>query len=98
MEQANNSATSATPIAPRGTVAPAFVRGMLAGALHDGHDAAALLAAVGIDPDCLGDDSARVPLAEYAALYNHLNAVLDDEAFALFSSPMRSGSEAKLKK
>ena len=91
MEQANNSATSATPIAPRGTVAPAFVRGMLAGALHDGHDAAALLAAVGIDPACLADDGARVPLADYAALYTHLNAVLDDEAFALFSSPMRSG-------
>ena len=91
MEQANNSATSATPATPRGTVAPAFVRGMLAGALHDGHDAAALLAAVGIDPACLADDGARVPLADYAALYNHLNAVLDDEAFALFSSPMRSG-------
>ena len=85
-----NSAISAK-FSPKGTVAPAFVRGMLAGALHDGHDAAALLAAVGIDPACLADDGARVPLADYAALYNHLNAVLDDEAFALFSSPMRSG-------
>ncbi len=91
MGQANNSAISDTPAAPRGTVAPAFVRGMLAGALHDGHDGAALLAAVGIAPACLADDAARVPLADYAALYNHLNAVLDDEAFALFSSPMRSG-------
>ena len=91
MDQAKNSAIPATPPAPRGTVAPAFVRGMLAGALHDGHDAAALLAAVDIDPACLGDDTARVPLADYAALYNHLNDLLDDEAFALFSSPMRSG-------
>jgi len=84
-----NSAISAT--SSKGTVAPAFVRGMLAGALHDGHDGHALLAAVGIDPACLGDDLARVPLADYAALYNHLNAILDDEAFALFSGPMRPG-------
>ena len=71
MDQAKNSAIPATPPAPRGTVAPAFVRGMLAGALHDGHDAAALLAAVDIDPACLGDDTARVPLADYAALFDH---------------------------
>lgn len=75
----------------RGTVAPAFVRGMLAGAVHHGHDPAALLAAVGIAPDCLTDERARVPLAGYAALYNHVNAVLDDEAFGLFPTPMRVG-------
>lgn len=88
---ATATSPSAKPLSPRGTVAPAFVRGMLAGALHDGHDAGALLAAVGIDAACLVDDGARVPLADYAALYNHLNAVLDDEAFALLSSPMRAG-------
>ncbi|MDQ5902420.1 MAG: hypothetical protein QG672_3 [Pseudomonadota bacterium] len=82
---------AATPSSPRGTVAPAFVRGMLAGARHDGHDPAHLLAGVGIPPDCLDNDAARVPLADYAALYNHLNAILDDEAFGLFSSPMRVG-------
>ena len=85
-----NSAISATS-SHKGTVAPAFVRGMLAGALHDGHEPAPLLAAVGIPPDCLAGDAARVPLADYAALYNHLNAVLGDEAFALFSGPMRPG-------
>lgn len=90
---APDNAISATPtsVGTRGTVAPAFVRGMLAGALHNGHDAATLLAAVGIAPDCLNDDGARVPLAAYAALYNHLNSVLDDEAFGLFQTPMRAG-------
>jgi len=85
----HRSAFPATPV--KGTVAAAFVRGMLAGAVRSGHDAATLLAAVGIAPDCLVDDRARVPLAAYAALYNHVNALLDDEAFGLFSAPMRVG-------
>lgn len=91
MAQAENSAISATPSGTRGTVAPAFVRGMLAGAVQQGHAATALLAAAGITPDCLSDDEARVPLANYAALYNHINAALDDEAFGLFPEPMRVG-------
>lgn len=64
---------------------------MLAGARHSGHDPISLLGGVGIPPDCLDNDAARVPLADYAALYNHLNATLDDEAFGLFGSPMRVG-------
>lgn len=86
-----NIAKPATTPGARGTVAPAFVRGMLAGAIHQGYDAITLLATTGIPADCLGDDSARVPLAEYAALYNHINTVLDDEAFGLFVAPMRVG-------
>ena len=65
---------------------------MTAGARRAGHDPAGLLAAVGIPPACLADDTARVLLADYAALYNYVNKVLDDEAFALFSAPMRVGS------
>lgn len=87
----NATSATSTPPGARGTVAPAFVRGMLAGARHAGHDPARLLAAVGIAPACLDDDNARVPLAAYAALYNHVNAVLDDEAFGLFQTPMRRG-------
>ena len=94
MATGRNNAISAISAAPgaRGTVAPAFVRGMLAGARSEGYDATSLLVAVGIAPDCLIDEAARVPLAAYAALYNHMVAVLDDEAFALFSAPMRRGS------
>lgn len=74
------------------TVAPAFVRGMLAGARAAGLDVAALLAQVEIDAACLANDELRVPLAHYAALYNHVAATLDDEAFGLFPLPMRVGS------
>jgi AraC-like DNA-binding protein len=86
-----NIAIRATTGSSRSSVAPAFVRGMLAGAAHVGHDPAALLAAVSLPADCLVSDTARVPLADYAALYNHINATLDDEAFGLFSTPMRVG-------
>lgn len=86
-----SNAIVATITASKGTVAPAFVRGMLAGAVHRGEDATALLAAVGIAADCLTDDTARVPLIAYAALYNHVSAVLDDEAFGLLPTPMRVG-------
>lgn len=91
-ENRNKIASYAIGTGNHGTVAPAFVRGMLAGAQNAGLDAAELLAAVGIDPACLGDASRRVPISDYAALYNHVNAVLDDEAFGLFPTPMRVGS------
>lgn len=87
----SNIATYATASSRRGTVAPAFVRGMLAGARCAGHSPEALLAAVGIDPGCLHDDSRRVPITDYATLYNHLCALLDDEAFGLLPTPMRAG-------
>ncbi len=64
---------------------------MLAGARHAGLPPETLLAAVGIAPACLLDDAQRVPVADYAALYNHVNAALDDEAFGLFPTPMRTG-------
>lgn len=72
----------------KATVAIGFVTGMLAGMGRAGHDPAPLLAAAGIDPSA----SERVPLATYANLYNLVAAALDDEAFGLFSAPMRCGS------
>jgi AraC-like DNA-binding protein len=65
---------------------------MLAGAARRGFRREDLLAAVGIDAGCLEDRSLRIPLARYAALYNHVAITLDDEAFGLFSAPMRGGS------
>lgn len=70
------------------TVAMGFVTGMLAGMTRAGHDPAPLLAACGIDAAA---PTQRVPLAVYAALYNRVAAALDDEAFGLFSAPMRCG-------
>ncbi|MBB4013687.1 AraC family transcriptional regulator [Niveibacterium umoris] len=76
----------------RATVAIGFVLGMLAGASAQDRDAEQLAAEVGIDAALLADPAARVPLAHYAALYNHVAATLDDEAFGLFPLPMRVGS------
>lgn len=76
----------------RATVAIGFVLGMLAGASAQGRDPEQLAAEVGIDAALLADHAARVPLAHYAALYNHVAATLDDEAFGLFPQPMRVGS------
>lgn len=80
-----NSATSGA------TVAIGFVTGMLAGMARAGRDPAPLLAAAGIDPASLDDSAARIPLAAYADLYNRVAAALDDEAFGLFSTPLRCG-------
>jgi len=90
-EKRPSIAKHASQIRHKGSVAPAFVRGMLAGAIHRGRDPVALLTATGIDPDCLVEDAARVPLADYADLYNRIVAELDDEAFGLFPVPMRAG-------
>lgn len=85
-------AAKAAASRPPATVAIGFVQGMLAGLAQRGHAAAPLLARAGIAPQVLADPSARVPVALYAALYNLINQELDDEAFGLFSAPMRVGS------
>src|SRR5690242_4627473 len=72
---------------PGATVAAGFVSGMLAGAPEQ----AALLREVGMPAAVLHDPRARVALTQYAALYNRLVAALDDEAFGLFSAPLRAG-------
>jgi AraC-like DNA-binding protein len=67
-------------------VAAGFVNGMLSGLRLKGIDAAPLLAAAGVNPE------GRVPLAAYARLYNLVVQQLDDEGFALFSTPLRFGT------
>lgn len=80
------------PVHPRASVAIAFVRGMLLPLRARGGDAGPLLAAAGLDPDCLDDDQARVPLERYADLYNRVVQALGDEAFGLFAAPLRPGA------
>lgn len=82
---------------PRGrdrapTVAMGFVTGLLSGHAARGGDSSRFLEKCGIDSHALGQPQVRVPLADYANLYNLLVAELDDEAFGLFSTPMRAGS------
>jgi AraC-like DNA-binding protein len=74
------------------TVAIGFVTGMLSGLVARNIDFSPALLAAGISPDELSDPAARVPLADYAALYNGLVRHLDDEGFALFSAPLRLGT------
>lgn len=86
-------AKSARPSAPgRATVAAGFVTGMMAGIIQAGDDPAPLLEAAGIPVRTLGDPALRIAVDRYAALYNLTTRNLDDEAFALFSTPMRVGS------
>lgn len=70
------------------TVAGGFVSGMLAGVPN----AKRLLLDYNLPPVLLTDPSARLPLAEYAALYNQIVRRLDDEGFGLFSGPLRLGT------
>jgi AraC-like DNA-binding protein len=89
--QLAKSATE-SPSPQRATVAVGFVTGMLAGLAKAGHDPAPLLEAAGIAAASIADPSTRVPVDRYAALYNLTTRAIDDEAFGLFSAPMRVGS------
>ncbi len=76
----------------RSTVAMGLVSGMVSGIRDRSPDLNGLLARCDIDARLLDFPTARVPLASYAKLYNQLVSTLDDEAFGLFSSPMRCGT------
>ncbi|MCK6389626.1 MAG: AraC family transcriptional regulator [Azonexus sp.] len=71
------------------TVAMGFVRGMLSGMQKRAAIPQSLLDEFGID---IADTASRIPIDHYAALYNRLTRLLDDEAFSLFAQPMRPGS------
>jgi AraC-like DNA-binding protein len=73
------------------SVAIGFVNGIIAGLGRSGVSSHALLEHAGIARNLLNDPHARVPVARYAALYRLINERLDDEAFGLFSRPLRLG-------
>lgn len=62
---------------------------MLAGLRRLEIDPQPILDELAID---IADTANRIPIDRYAALYNRLNHYLDDEAFGLFTHPMRVGS------
>lgn len=74
------------------TVAMGFVTGLLSGYMSRGLDPSSLLEQVGIMPQALTTSDFRIPLAQYAALFNAVAEDLDDEAVGLFSEPVRGGS------
>lgn len=87
-----NVRTHSTDDEHRATVAAGFVTGLLSGANARGADVAPFLEAAGIPRDTLRGAQARVPIARYVALYNAVARGLDDEGFALFSTPLRAGT------
>jgi AraC-like DNA-binding protein len=65
---------------------------MLAGLRRRGADPAPQLRALGVPLAALSPRGPRIPLESYAALYNAVVESLDDEAFGLFSQPVRPGA------
>jgi AraC-like DNA-binding protein len=76
----------------RATVAAGFMTGLVSGLRLRGIDPRPLLRSAGVAEASLADPDARVPIGGYVALYNAVAHHLDDEGFALFSTPMRIGS------
>ena len=76
----------------RATVAAGFVSGLLSGVRSRGIDPGPFLDAAGIPPATLASDTARVPIESYVALYNTVARALEDEGFALFTTPLRTGT------
>lgn len=76
----------------RATVAGGFVTGMLSGLGPRGERRDTVLREAGLDPLEASARNARVPLENYAALYNIVVRELSDEGFALFSRPVPPGT------
>ncbi len=69
-----------------------FVTGLLSGSLARGFNADELLAGVGLCSELLQRTDIRISPRNYANMYNQLALALDDEAFGMFSAPLRSGT------
>lgn len=80
------------PPSHRSSVAIGFVSGILSGLQRSGANPEEMLKRAGIATQLLKEADARVPVARYAALYRLISEQLDDEAFGLFSRPLRRGT------
>ena len=76
------------------TVPVAFVHGMLAGVRARGEPCDAFLADAGIPAELLDHAGARVPSAQYVALFSLLIERRADEALGFLSRPLKPGSFA----
>ncbi|MGI9134193.1 MAG: AraC family transcriptional regulator [Rhodoferax sp.] len=84
------SITSAPPL----TVSVVFVRGMLSGLLAKGIDCNGWLRSVGIAPELLTHDAARINLHQVASLLHLLIEARDDECLGLYTRRSKRGSFA----
>jgi len=74
------------------TIASAFVRNMLEGAIAKGHNVDHVLAENGISPDILLEDKSRVTFDQLARLSRSLMRLLDDESYGLTDKPQRKNT------
>ena len=65
--------------------------GVLSGLRAQGRDPAAVLGTGQVDPAILADETLRIPIANYAALYNAVVQELQDEGLGLFAAPIAPG-------
>lgn len=84
--------TTHKPQSRPSSVAIGFVFGILSGLPRSGLNPTEMLSRAGIAIHLPSETGARIPVARYAALYRLINEQLDDEAFALFSRPLRRGT------
>ncbi|MFC0219553.1 AraC family transcriptional regulator [Pseudochelatococcus lubricantis] len=81
------------PGAETRTIPIRFMTEMLACASQRGSvDTARALATVGLPPDLLGQEGARVTVAQFGQLYRFLAGALDDECPGFFSRPLYGGT------
>jgi AraC-like DNA-binding protein len=92
MKKRRQATREATQPPDRATVAAGFVAGLLSGARSRGVQPGALLRQAGLPAALLTRRGARLPIADYSALYNLTVETLGDEAFGLFPAPMRPGA------
>jgi AraC-like DNA-binding protein len=86
----------APEIAPPMTVSTVLVRGMLAAIEAKGIPFESWLFEVGLSPQLLSSDEARITLDQYGRLLQTLMQRLDDEMLGFLSRPLKGGSFALL--
>ena len=74
------------------TVAPAFIKAMLEGAVSKGYNAEQILEAQGIPVQTLYDDRLRVSSVDFARLSQSLTTLLRDETLGLLAEPQKIGT------
>ena len=74
------------------TVAPMFVKNMLAGASLRGYSAEEILRAQGLSPQILTNPRLRISTLAFAELCHAVTQLLRDEAFGLLAKPQPFGS------
>ncbi len=74
------------------TVSVFYVNALLASLARHGHDATSTLQKIGINPDILTNDKARIPSEDFVALSDKIVEILNDENTGYLDPPTRPGT------